>query len=78
MRRSLVNLAAIQRALAGNPDVTILRLEGLNHLFQTAKTGAVGEYAQITETMSPVALAAAARPGPCRQGSTARPCATRS
>jgi hypothetical protein len=28
----------------------------LNHLFQTAKTGSPSEYAQIEETMSPVAL----------------------
>jgi len=28
----------------------------LNHLFQTAKTGAPAEYAEIVETMSPVAL----------------------
>jgi len=28
----------------------------LNHLFQDANTGAIGEYAEIEETMSPVAL----------------------
>jgi hypothetical protein len=28
----------------------------LNHLFQTAKTGSPAEYAQIEETISPVAL----------------------
>jgi hypothetical protein len=28
----------------------------LNHLFQTAKTGAPGEYAEIEETISPIAL----------------------
>lgn len=31
-------------------------LEGLNHLFQTARTGAIGEYADIPETMSQVVL----------------------
>ncbi len=31
-------------------------MAGLNHLFQTAKTGAVSEYSQIEETISPVAL----------------------
>jgi hypothetical protein len=31
-------------------------LPGLNHLRQTAKTGAVGEYGEIEETMSAVAL----------------------
>jgi len=29
---------------------------GLNHLFQTAKTGNPNEYGDIEETMSPVAL----------------------
>jgi fermentation-respiration switch protein FrsA (DUF1100 family) len=54
------NLSAIQAALTASGDVTIRRLEGLNHLFQTATTGAVGEYADISETMSPMALAAVA------------------
>ena len=31
-------------------------LPGLNHLFQTAKTGAVSEYSQIDETIAPVVL----------------------
>jgi hypothetical protein len=31
-------------------------MPGLNHLFQTAKSGPPAEYAQIEETMSPVAL----------------------
>ncbi len=50
------NLAAIKAALKDNRDVTIVELPGLNHLFQTAKTGAVGEYAEIEETVSPAAL----------------------
>lgn len=50
------NLAAIEAALAGNPDVTIRRLDGLNHFFQSARTGAIGEYADLAETMSPVVL----------------------
>jgi uncharacterized protein len=52
------NLAAIQRELAaaGNRDVTVEKLPGLNHLFQTAGTGAPSEYAQIEETFSPAAL----------------------
>lgn len=32
-------------------------LPGLNHPFQTAKTGAVGEYADIQETVAAIALA---------------------
>ena len=31
-------------------------MPGLNHLFQTAKTGAVSEYAKIEETISPSAM----------------------
>ena len=50
------NLAAIRTALAGDKDVTIVELPGLNHLFQTAKTGAPSEYSIIEETMAPLAL----------------------
>ncbi|HEV2400911.1 MAG TPA: alpha/beta fold hydrolase [Candidatus Sulfotelmatobacter sp.] len=52
------NLPAIRKALeeSGNKRVEIDELPGLNHLFQTAKTGAPSEYAQIEETMSPVVL----------------------
>lgn len=52
------NLAAIQRALraGGNRDFTTEKLLGLNHLFQTARTGAPSEYAEIEETFSPAAL----------------------
>ena len=52
------NLTEIERALreGGNPDLTIRRLPGLNHLLQTAVTGHPSEYGQITETMSPTAL----------------------
>lgn len=52
------NLPAIKAALASNKDVTILPLPGLNHLFQTARTGAPSEYVQIEETIAPSALAA--------------------
>ncbi len=52
------NLPAIRRALeaGGNQDVTTTELPKLNHLFQTATTGAPSEYGTIEETMSPVAL----------------------
>ena len=50
------NLPAIRKALANNRNVEVDELPGLNHLFQDAKTGAIGEYAEIDETMSPVAL----------------------
>ena len=57
-----VNLPAIEQALreGGNPDFTVKELPRLNHLFQTAQTGNLGEYAMIEETMSPVALEAIA------------------
>jgi len=52
------NLRAIEAALreGGNRDVTIVTLPGLNHLFQTATTGAPTEYASIAETFAPAAL----------------------
>jgi pimeloyl-ACP methyl ester carboxylesterase len=52
------NLLLITLALkAGkNKDFTIKSFPALNHLFQTSKTGAVSEYAQIEETMSPEVL----------------------
>ncbi len=52
------NLAEIEKALknAGNTRVTTRAFPGLNHLFQTCKTGAVSEYAAIEETISPAVL----------------------
>jgi pimeloyl-ACP methyl ester carboxylesterase len=52
------SLPAIEQALkrAGNTDVTLKRLPGLNHLFQHATTGAPSEYERIEETFSPEAL----------------------
>ncbi len=52
------NLPEIAKALksGGNLDVTTRELPGLNHLFQTSKTGAPSEYASIEETFSPKAL----------------------
>ena len=56
--RAEPNLAAF-RAAADSTDAgpfTIESLPGLNHLFQTAKTGAVTEYGEIDETFAPAAL----------------------
>jgi fermentation-respiration switch protein FrsA (DUF1100 family) len=52
------NLELIEAALkkGGNKNYTVVLLPGLNHLFQTAKTGLVSEYGQIEETISPTAL----------------------
>jgi uncharacterized protein len=55
-----LNLPPIEAALrkAGNHDVMIQELPGLNHLFQASKTGALSEYQQIEETINPGALEA--------------------
>ncbi|KPK82891.1 MAG: hypothetical protein AMS27_13720 [Bacteroides sp. SM23_62_1] len=52
------NLSGIEEALklGGNTDCTIGKLEGLNHIFQTAETGQESEYSVIEETISPQAL----------------------
>jgi len=52
------SLESIEEALiaGGNKDYTVKELPNLNHLFQTAQTGAPSEYVQIEETISPVAL----------------------
>ncbi len=54
------NLPEIAKALAegGNRDVTVRRLDGLNHVLQRAKTGHPDEYAAIEETMNEAGLAA--------------------
>ncbi len=53
-----LNLPELKTALAasGNKDIQVVELPGLNHLFQTAKTGSPTEYRAIEETMSPSAL----------------------
>jgi uncharacterized protein len=52
------NIKMVEDALrgGGNKDVTAAVLPGLNHLFQTSKTGSPAEYGEIEETFSPVAL----------------------
>lgn len=50
------NLAGIKLALHANPEVTTVKLAGLNHMLQTADTGQVGEYGRIEETIAPNAL----------------------
>ena len=54
------DLAAIETALkaAGNVSYSIRKMEGLNHLFQHARTGLPDEYGKITETFAPEALTA--------------------
>lgn len=52
------NLTGIKKSLqkAGNKKFEIVPLEGLNHLFQKAKTGSPQEYEQIDETINPAVL----------------------
>jgi hypothetical protein len=54
------NLPAIAAALAESrtQDYAILALPGLNHLFQTSRTGSPQEYGEIEETFAPSALQA--------------------
>ncbi|WEK19907.1 MAG: alpha/beta fold hydrolase [Candidatus Pedobacter colombiensis] len=55
---STANLAGIKTGLqkAGNKRFEIVPMEGLNHLFQKANTGAESEYGNIEETLNPAAL----------------------
>lgn len=52
------NLPEIEKALkaGGNTRFRIVEMEGLNHLFQPAETGAPSEYASIEITFSPDAM----------------------
>lgn len=52
------NLPQIENALktGGNRNYKVVKLEGLNHLFQHAQTGAVSEYMTIEETFAPEAM----------------------
>jgi len=52
------NLAIIRSVLtrSGNTHFQVTPLASLNHLFQTAQTGELAEYATIEETISPLAL----------------------
>ncbi len=53
-----LNLPKIEAYLkaGGNSKFAIKELPGLNHLFQSCKTGGISEYESIEETISPVAL----------------------
>lgn len=52
------NLRAIEKAMifGGNSHYTIEEIPGVNHLFQTAKTGKPDEYQKTEETISPAVL----------------------
>jgi hypothetical protein len=50
------NLSALRSGLPSNSKTRIESVEGVNHLFQHCKTGAVTEYREIEETLSPTVL----------------------
>lgn len=50
------HLAIIEQSLPTGTPRQVRKLEGLNHLFQHATTGAVSEYYQINETIAPEVL----------------------
>ena len=50
------HLAIIEQSLPMKTPRQVRKLEGLNHLFQHATTGAVSEYYQINETIAPEVL----------------------
>jgi len=54
------NLSAVESALkaASNTSYRLLKLDGLNHLFQHAGSGLPAEYGKLTETFAPEALSA--------------------
>lgn len=51
-----MNLAAIVNGLKENSKNIIVPIAGVNHLFQNCNTGAVSEYKEIEETISPAVL----------------------
>lgn len=53
---ALVNLTALENGLSQNDRNRIESVEGVNHLFQHCSTGAVTEYREIEETISPQVL----------------------
>ena len=50
------NLGALRSGLPANPKNRIEAIEGVNHLFQHCTTGAIAEYRNIEETITPEVL----------------------
>ena len=50
------NLSGIKAGLLKSPSVTCRTFPAMNHLLQECETGAVGEYGDIEQTMSPQVL----------------------
>jgi pimeloyl-ACP methyl ester carboxylesterase len=47
------NIPVLETELAENVDLTIVTIEGANHLFQEAETGSPNEYPTLEQTMMP-------------------------
>jgi len=43
------NLPIVRESLAGNPDVTVSEMPGLNHIFQVAKTGSAEDWGKLNQ-----------------------------
>ncbi len=52
------NIPELRKALAKNSAADIRQVPGVNHLFQTTKTGLPQEYATLDETFAPSVLTA--------------------
>ncbi len=50
------NVPELKKALSGDKDVTVREYPGLNHMFQTCKTGAVSEYYANEDSFNDVPL----------------------
>jgi len=55
---STENVPLLRKAYetSGNKDFTVVEIEGVNHLFQTAQSGSPALYGAIEETMAPAVL----------------------
>lgn len=53
-----LNMPEIEKSLVagGNQDFEMIKIEGLNHLFQKCETGTISEYISIQETWNPEAM----------------------
>ena len=53
---SMIVVPTMAMIFGGNSHYAVEEIPGVNHLFQTAKTGAPSEYSRIEETIAPAVL----------------------
>lgn len=53
---STSNLESLQKLLPENSKTVLKEYNGMNHLFQKAKTGNIAEYAEIEESLNPLVM----------------------